>query len=231
MVSKGASIIDIGGESTRPGAQPVSAQQELERVIPVIEAIRRELATAISIDTSKPEVMRAAVEAGANIVNDVCALSNEGALEAVAELDIPVCIMHMQGEPRTMQANPHYSNVVNEVKEFLRQRAAICQQAGIEKTKIWIDPGFGFGKTVEHNLRLINCVDEFAELGYPVLVGVSRKSSIGKILDDRPVEGRLAGSLALTLVALQKGAKIIRTHDVQETMDIVRMVQVLKDCE
>lgn len=231
MSDDGASILDIGGESTRPGAQPVSVQQELDRVIPVIEAIRKEMATAISIDTSKPEVMRAAIKAGADIINDVCALQLEGALDAAVELKVPVCLMHMKGEPRTMQANPQYGNVIEEVKQFLLNRADVCVAAGIAKENIWIDPGFGFGKSVEHNLQLINAVDQFVETGFPVLVGVSRKSTIGKLLDDRPVEGRLAGSLALTMASLQKGARIIRTHDVLETMDAVRIFRALRDCE
>ena len=231
MVADGAAILDIGGESTRPGAKAVSVQQELDRVIPVIQAIRQEMSIPVSIDTSKAQVMREAVGAGADIINDVCALRGEGALIAAADLGVPVCLMHMMGEPRTMQHDPQYTDVVSEVLGFLLDRARCCETAGIARKNIWLDPGFGFGKTLQHNLSLINAVNRFVETGYPVLIGVSRKSSIGKLLDDRPVDGRLAGSLALAMAALQKGAKIIRTHDVKETMDTVRVYRALKEVE
>ena len=231
MVADGAAILDIGGESTRPGAKAVSVQQELDRVIPAIQAIRQEMAIPISIDTSKAQVMHEAVGAGANIINDVCALQGDGALAAAVDLDVPVCLMHMMGEPRTMQHDPQYTDVVSEVLGFLLDRAKCCEKAGVAAENIWLDPGFGFGKTLEHNLQLINSVNRLVETGYPVLIGVSRKSSIGKLLDDRPVDGRLTGGLALALAALQKGAKIIRSHDVKETMDTVRVYRALKEVE
>ena len=231
MIADGAAILDIGGESTRPGAQAVSVQHELDRVIPVVQAIRQEMDIPISIDTSKAEVMREAVGIGANVINDVRALRDEGALEAAVDLGVPVCLMHMMGEPRTMQCDPQYTDVVSEVLGFLLDRAKYCETAGIAAENIWLDPGFGFGKTLEHNLLLISAVNRFVETGYPVLIGVSRKSSIGKLLDDRPVDGRLAGGLALAMAALQKGAKIIRTHDVKETMDTLRVYRALKEVE
>ena len=231
MVAQGAAILDVGGESTRPGAQAVSVQEELDRVIPIIQAIRQEMTIPISIDSSKAEVMRAAVGAGANIINDVCALRGEGALAAAVDMGVPVCLMHMSGEPRTMQLDPQYDNLIKDVMQFLLTRASACESAGIASSDIWLDPGFGFGKTLAHNFQLINALNQFAETGYPILMGVSRKSSIGKLLDERPVDGRLAGSLALTMASLQNGAKIIRTHDVLETMDTVRVYLALNDLQ
>lgn len=222
----GAAIIDVGGESTRPGAQPVSLQEELDRVLPVIEVLTREISIPVSIDTSKPQVMSAAVRAGANMVNDVYALREPQAPETIAKLGVPVCLMHMRGEPRTMQQHPSYDDVVSDVKEFLRDRIAACVGAGINVSRIIVDPGFGFGKTPTHNLELINRLADFRDLACPVLVGVSRKSSIGAILD-RPVDQRLAGSLALTVMALLHGAAIIRAHDVAATVDVIRMVEAL----
>ena len=224
MAEQGAHILDVGGESTRPGAQPVSVQQELDRVIPVIEGLRERVAVPLSVDTSKPEVMRAAVAAGAGMINDVMALRAEGALEAAAELGVPVCLMHMQGEPRTMQKDPRYGDVVGEVRAFLRSRIEACTAAGIPPGNLVIDPGFGFGKTVEHNLELLRRLREFQALGPPLLVGLSRKSLIGRILG-RPVEQRLPASLALALMAVQNGAHILRVHDVAATVDAVRLYE------
>ena len=224
MVEEGASIIDIGGESTRPGAQPVSVDEELARVIPVIEAIRAELDVIISIDTTKAAVMRAAVDAGAHMINDVMALRGEGALQAAAELRVPVCLMHMQGEPRTMQSAPHYRDVVAEVRDFLAERRQACQDAGIEAGQILVDPGFGFGKTLAHNLQLFK---HLPELGSPLLVGVSRKSMIGSMLD-RPVDQRLHGSVTLAALAAWLGAAIIRVHDVGPTVQAIQCVAAVR---
>jgi len=228
MIEEGADIIDIGGESTRPGAPAVSQEDELARVIPVIEAIRRDSDIPISVDTSKPAVMRAAVSAGASLINDVRALQEPGALEAAAELGVPICLMHMQGQPRTMQANPHYENVVEEVLAFLQQRIEACQGAGVAPDKVILDPGFGFGKTVTHNLTLFRDLGRFVDTGYPVLVGVSRKSLIGKLLGERPVEERLAGSLALATLAGWLGAAIMRVHDVRETADALTICRAVQ---
>ena len=225
MVSEGAAIIDIGGESTRPGAEPVSEQEELDRVVPVVEAIHNRLDTIISVDTSKPAVMRAAVGAGAGMVNDVCALQAEGAIDVVRDAGVPIVIMHMRGEPRRMQASPQYNNVVAEVKSFLQQRAATCVNGGIAHDNIILDPGFGFGKTVEHNFSLVKHFKEFTEMGYPVLAGLSRKSMIGAVVD-RPVDKRLAGSVALATLACWLGASILRVHDVAETRDAIKVCYV-----
>jgi len=227
MIAEGAQIIDVGGESTRPGAQAVSVEEELERVIPVIEAIRSESAIPVSIDTSKPEVMRAAVDAGASLVNDVRALREPGALAAVAERGVPVCLMHMRGEPRTMQQAPRYDDVVAEVLAFLEERVAACEAAGIPRERIILDPGFGFGKTLDHNLALFRALPRFAATGLPVLVGVSRKSMIGQVLEV-PVAERLAGSLALASLAVWLGAAIVRSHDVRETVHAVRMAAAVR---
>ena len=223
MVSVGAAIIDIGGESTRPGAADVSVDQELARVIPVIEALSDAIPAIISIDTSKPEVMVAAVAAGAGLINDVRALQEPGALEAAAGLPVPVCLMHMLGQPRTMQHDPHYDDVVEDVYDFLMQRLALCEQHGIARSRILLDPGFGFGKSLQHNLRLLAHLERFHQAGLPLLVGMSRKSMLGMILD-KPVEGRLYGSLALAAIAAWQGAQVIRVHDVAETADVVRVV-------
>ena len=226
MVEQGASILDVGGESTRPGAAPVSVQQELDRVIPCIESIRNHSDVMISVDTSSPEMMRAAADAGASMINDVRALGREGAITAVAQLQLPVCLMHMQGEPGDMQLLPSYDDVVQEVMDFLMSRVEQCLAAGIEAQHIYLDPGFGFGKTVNHNLQLLQGLPSLAALGYPVLVGLSRKSMIGKLLG-RELDQRLPASLALAVLAAERGARIIRTHDVQETVDAVAMVTAL----
>jgi dihydropteroate synthase len=228
MIAEGAAIIDIGGESTRPGAQAVSSEEELARVIPVIEAVRAESDIPISVDTSKPQVMTAAVQAGASMINDVRALREPGALEAAARLNVPVCLMHMQGEPRTMQAEPQYQNVVDEVLAFLLQRVASCEAAGIPRESLMIDPGFGFGKALQHNLALFHGLERFVATGLPLLVGVSRKSMIGQLLDI-PVTQRMPASVALAGLAAWLGAAIIRVHDVQPTVHAVRMCQAIKN--
>jgi dihydropteroate synthase len=217
MTAEGARIVDVGGESTRPGAMPVDEADELARVIPVVETLARE-GVCVSVDTMKPAVMRAALDAGASMINDVRALQAPGALDVVASSGAAVCLMHMQGAPRTMQLRPHYDDVVGEVREFLRERAQACRDAGIAAERIVVDPGFGFGKTLAHNLDLLRNLDDLAQLGYPVLAGLSRKSTIGTITG-RDVGGRLAGSLAAALAAAVRGARILRVHDVQETVD------------
>lgn len=223
MVSDGATIIDIGGESTRPGAVSVSTEEELARVIPVIEGLHARLPDVIiSIDTSKPEVMRAAVAAGASMINDVRALRTEGALEAARDLDAAVCLMHLQGEPGTMQQHPSYVDVVAEVRAFLAGRIAACLTAGIAQERLLVDPGFGFGKTLEHNLTLLRRLGEFRSLGVPLLVGLSRKSMIGA-LTGKPVGERLYGSIALTALAAWQGAAIVRVHDVAESADALKV--------
>ncbi len=230
MVEEGAAIIDVGGESTRPGAEAVSVQEELDRVVPVIEALRAELPAAISVDTGKPEVMRAAVAAGAGFINDVRALREPGALAAAAAAGVPVCLMHMQGEPRSMQHRPHYVDVVAEVREFLLERAAACAAAGIPPHRILLDPGFGFGKTAEHNLRLLKHLPVLTDTGYVILAGLSRKSLIGTVLG-LPVEQRLAPSVALAVLAVWQGARIVRVHDVAATVQAVRMCAAVRAAE
>jgi len=226
MVAEGAAIIDVGGESTRPGAEPVALQQELDRVLPVIERLHGECDAVLSIDTLKPEVMRAAVAAGAGLINDVNALRAEGALEAAASVDAALCLMHMQGEPRTMQQAPHYQNVVTEVGDFLMQRAQACLDAGIAAPRLCLDPGFGFGKTTAHNLALLAALPLLTAGPYPVLAGLSRKSML-QSLTGRAVGERLAGSLALATAAVLGGARIIRAHDVAATVDAVRVAQAI----
>ncbi|MGD8378033.1 MAG: dihydropteroate synthase [Gammaproteobacteria bacterium] len=224
MVAEGADIIDIGGESTRPGAEPVPVEQELERVLPVIRAIAPECRVPISVDTSKPEVMRAAVEAGASLINDVYGLRMPGAPEAAAACGVPVCIMHMQGEPRTMQANPQYADVVADVSKFLGERVNVAIDAGVSRDNILLDPGFGFGKSVDHNLELLARLGELRALGRPLLVGLSRKSLIGK-LTGAPADQRLPGSLALAVLAASAGAAIVRVHDVAATVQALTVAQ------
>lgn len=226
MQAAGADIIDVGGESTRPGAQAVPLQRELDRVIPVIEAIASELSVPVSIDTSKPKVMVEAVAAGAGMINDVYALRRDGALQTAAKLEVPVCVMHMQGEPRVMQDNPAYDDVGAEVRQFLLERAAACKQAGIPGNRIVLDPGFGFGKTFAQNLELFRDLPELVAEGYPVLVGVSRKAMIGQITG-REASGRVAGSVAAALRAAAAGAAIIRVHDVAETVDALKVAAAL----
>ncbi len=230
LVADGAAIIDIGGESTRPGSTPVDVEEEIRRVVPAIEAISAELDVPISIDTLKAEVMRVAVKAGAGLINDVNALRGDGALQAAAELNVPVCLMHMQGTPQTMQKEPHYDNVVQEVKDFLQERIAACEAAGITHSNLILDPGFGFGKKARHNLRLMKHLSDFMEMDLPVLVGVSRKSIIGAMLNVS-VDERLAGSLALASIAVWQGAKIIRSHDVKETLQAITLCQHVQQVE
>lgn len=224
MVEEGAAVVDVGGESTRPGATLVTVQEEIDRVVPVIEGLARQTDAVLSVDTSKPEVIRAALQAGAHLVNDVRALRMPGALEEAARAQAAVCVMHMQGEPATMQASPLYGNVVAEVREFLRERVAAAVAAGIGKESICVDPGIGFGKTLRHNLDLLRNLGALTGLGAPILIGVSRKSMIG-IITGRPAADRLAGSLALATLAVEHGAAIIRAHDVAETVAAVRVAE------
>jgi len=222
MVEQGAAILDIGGESTRPGAPDVDTDDELRRVLPVIRAVAVKVSVPVSVDTSKPDVMRAAVDEGATLINDIRALQSPGALAAAAGTRAAVCLMHMQGEPRTMQIEPRYGDVVREVREFLKRRLEDCVRGGIRRERIVIDPGFGFGKTLQHNLALVNGLQQLTDLGVPVLAGLSRKAMLGTILG-KPVDQRLYGSLALATVAVLKGARIIRAHDVAETVDAVKV--------
>jgi dihydropteroate synthase len=223
LAAEGADILDVGGESTRPGADEVPAEEELRRVLPVVERLVRETALPVSIDTSKPEVMRAAVAAGAGMVNDVFALRREGALDAAAALGVPVVLMHMQGEPRSMQDAPHYDDVVAEVHRFLAERIFAAEMAGIEKRRIVVDPGFGFGKALAHNLALLANLARFAELGVPLLAGLSRKRSIGELTGREDPRARVHGSVAAALIAAQRGARLLRVHDVAATVDALRV--------
>ncbi len=222
MAAEGAAIIDIGGESTRPGAAAVSIQEELDRVLPLVERLSGALAVPISVDTSKPELMRAAVAAGAGLINDVRALRAPGALEAAAAAGVPVCLMHMRGEPGDMQHAPRYDEVVTEVRDFLAERLRLCEAAGIPRERILVDPGFGFGKSLAHNLSLLRHLDRFLDLAAGVLIGVSRKSMIGALLD-APAGERLSGSLAAAVIAAWQGARVIRAHDVRETVQALRV--------
>jgi len=222
MIEDGADIIDVGGESTRPGAEPVGVQQEMDRVLPVVEALVGDGRAIVSVDTSRPEVMRAAIRAGAGMINDVRALRVADALSTVAESDVAVCLMHMRGEPQTMQQAPAYDDVVAEVAEFLRQRVKACVTAGVQLNRIVIDPGYGFGKSLQHNLRLLAQLDLLLGLAQPLLVGLSRKSTIGAVTG-RDVSSRLAGSIACAVLALERGAKILRVHDVAPTRDAIAM--------
>ena len=223
LAEEGADILDVGGESTRPGADEVPLEEELRRVVPVVERLVRETSLPVSVDTCKPEVMRAAVEAGAGMINDVCALRREGALEAAAALGVPVVLMHMLGEPRTMQDAPRYDDVVGEVHRFLAERVFAAELAGIPKKRLLVDPGFGFGKTTAHNLALLAQLERFTELGVPVLAGLSRKRSIGELTGRQDPSARAAGSVAAHLVAAQRGARIVRVHDVAATVDALRV--------
>ncbi|MGH8218275.1 MAG: dihydropteroate synthase [Steroidobacteraceae bacterium] len=227
MAAEGAAIIDVGGESTRPGAGAISAEEEIERVLPVIEQLAPRVEAIVSVDTSKPEVMRAAAAAGAGLINDVRALTAPGALETAAATGCAVCLMHMRGEPATMQADPSYVDVASEVKAFLLGRAERCFASGIDAERLAIDPGFGFGKTLAHNLELLRSLPELAATGLPVLVGLSRKSSLGA-LTGRPASERLAGSLALAALAVFNGARIVRAHDVAPTVDAVRVASAVR---
>lgn len=227
MVAAGATLIDVGGESTRPGARAVSPTEELERVAPVVEAVARELDVVVSVDTSTPAVIRECARLGAGLINDVRALQRDGALDAAADTGLPVCLMHMSGEPGDMQNDPRYEDVVDSVCSFLEQRVAACAAAGFPVERIVLDPGFGFAKTLNHNLVLFRHMEVLHRLGRPLLVGVSRKSMIGAVLG-RPVDERLYGSLALAALAVSKGAQIVRVHDVAETVDVVRMIAAVQ---
>jgi dihydropteroate synthase len=230
MLADGADIIDIGGESTRPGAAVVSTQQELDRVIPVLEAVVERFDALVSVDTSTAEVITESSKKGASLINDVRALGREGALAAAASSQLPICLMHMQNQPQTMQIEPTYTDVVAEVLAFLDERKYICMKAGIDSQKIILDPGFGFGKTLAHNLTLFGAIDQFVATGHPVLVGVSRKTMIGQILGLENTDERLIGSVALALLAAQRGAAILRVHDVLETRQAIDVWQkTIKD--
>jgi dihydropteroate synthase len=230
LIEDGADILDVGGESTRPGSRNVDLDEELERTVPLIKAVREVSDIPISIDTSKPEVMRQAVEAGASLINSIRALQQENSLEVAAELDVSVCLMHMQGTPETMQEDPVYADVVAEVMDFLQQRIDAAIRAGIGKKNIIVDPGFGFGKTLRHNLLLLKSLHKFKSLGVPILVGLSRKSMIGTILD-KPVDQRLYGSISSAVIAAMQGADIIRVHDVSQSIDAIAMVDALNQTE
>ena len=225
LIAEGADMLDIGGESTRPGAQPVSVQEELNRVLPVIEGLRG-ASVPISIDSRKPEVIKAAIAAGAQMVNDINALQDAAAMKAVAASNVAVCLMHKQGDPQTMQAQPHYQNVIAEVSAFLRERIADAEAAGIQRNRIVIDPGFGFGKTLEHNLTLLRELNKLTELGVPVLAGLSRKSMLGG-LTGQDVAQRLPASVAAALIAVQRGASIVRVHDVRATVDALKILSAV----
>ncbi|MFA0012674.1 dihydropteroate synthase [Vibrio lentus] len=228
MIKAGVSIIDIGGESTRPGAPEVTLEDELSRVIPAIKAIRANFDVWISIDTSKAEVMRQAVEAGADLINDVRALQESGALEAAAQAQVPVCLMHMKGQPRTMQANPSYDDVFTDVEDFLKERVEACEAVGIPKERLVLDPGFGFGKTIEHNYHLLAHLEKFHTLGLPILAGISRKSMIFKLLDKAPADC-MVGSVTCATIAAMKGAQIIRVHDVEDTLEAMKIIEVMNN--
>ena len=227
MVEEGADIIDVGGESTRPGAASVTVAEELQRVVPVVEVITARFDVPVSVDTSTPEVMTAAAEAGASLINDVRALRRPGALQAAAETGLPVCLMHMSGEPDSMQQRPEYEDVVQEVIDFLAERVETCEAAGIGRDKLLLDPGFGFGKTLQHNLDLFRGLGELQQLGMPLLVGVSRKSMIGALLD-KPVEQRMVGSVAMAMLAAQQGVSIVRVHDVSATADALKIMTAIE---
>lgn len=225
MINEGASIIDIGGESTRPGAVDVAESDEISRIIPVLKAIKARFDVAVSIDTSKSNVMAQAIEYGADLINDVRALQNAHCVEVVAQSSVPVCLMHMQGKPRTMQQNPHYDDLIDDISAFFKQRIAVCEDAGINRNRIILDPGFGFGKTLEQNYQLLSQLAAFKSLGLPLLSGTSRKSMIGNLLN-REVSERLVGSITTALLAIQNGATIVRVHDVKETMDAIKILAI-----
>lgn len=227
LIEEGADILDIGGESTRPNATPVSLQEELDRVIPVIEGLVKQANIPISIDTYKPQVMQAAISAGASVVNDIRALQEDGAVDIVASSDVGVCLMHMQGTPQTMQINPQYNDVVSEVKAFLQQQLEKCETAGIAKSRIVLDPGFGFGKTRAHNITLIQHLASFSSLGQPLLVGLSRKSVLGQVTG-HDVDARLYASVAASVISAMVGAKIMRVHDVKATVEALKVVSAIQ---
>lgn len=225
MLAQGATLIDVGGESTRPGAKKVSLQEELDRVLPVVEAIHENLDVIISVDTSTPEVITQSAAVGAGLINDVRALMRDEALEAAAATGLPICLMHMQGQPDTMQQAPSYDDVVTDIHSFLAERIAACAEVGISKERLILDPGFGFGKSLDHNYQLLNQLEEFHQLELPLLVGISRKTMLGKVLNDRPADQRLSASIAAATIAAMKGASILRVHDVAETADALKVVE------
>lgn len=224
MINAGATLIDVGGESTRPGAAEVSVQEELDRVIPVVEAIAQRFEVWVSVDTSKAEVIREAARAGAHLINDIRSLQEPGALQAAAESGLPVCLMHMQGEPTTMQQSPHYQDLLRDVDDFFVHHIARCEAAGIKKSQLLLDPGFGFGKNLQHNYQLLAHLADYHHFGLPLLVGMSRKSMIGQLLNVGPSQ-RLTGSLACAVIAAMQGAQILRVHDVKETVEAMRVVE------
>ena len=230
MLRDGAAILDVGGESTRPGAAAVSEQEELDRVVPIVEALSNELDALVSVDTSTAAVIRDSAEVGAGLINDVRSLRRPGAMQAAAASQLPVCLMHMQGEPGSMQDNPHYDDVTAEVVAFLRERIAACERAAITRERLLVDPGFGFAKTVSHNLQLMQEIAELQALALPVLIGVSRKSLFGKVLG-RDVSERLSGSLAAAVMCVERGAMIVRAHDVKETVDVVRFAHAVRESQ
>ncbi|MEQ3725239.1 dihydropteroate synthase [Alcanivorax sp.] len=230
MLRDGAAILDVGGESTRPGAAPVCEQEELDRVIPIVEALGRELDALVSVDTSTAAVIRDSAAAGAGIINDVRSLRRPGAMQAAAASQLPVCLMHMQGEPGSMQDNPHYDDVTAEVVAFLREQIAACERAGIARERLLVDPGFGFAKNVQHNLLLMQEMADLQSLALPILIGVSRKSLFGKVLN-RDVSERLPGSLAAAVMCVERGAMIVRAHDVKETVDVVRFAHAVRESQ
>lgn len=227
MLAEGASIIDVGGESTRPGAKAITLAEEMDRVLPILEFLQ-DCDVVASVDTSSPELMREAAKLGAGLINDIRALQKPQALQAAAETGLPVCLMHMQGEPGTMQNNPHYDNVLAEVSEFFQQRIAACLEAGIKKENILLDPGFGFGKNLQHNRELMQGLQQLQSFEMPLLVGVSRKSMLGEILSGRTVEDRVVASVAMAMLAVQRGAWIARVHDVKETTDALKVLQFIE---
>jgi dihydropteroate synthase len=228
MIKAGVSIVDVGGESTRPGAPDVSLEEELRRVVPVIKAIREKYDVWISVDTSKAEVMRQAIDAGADLINDIRSLQEPGALEVAAEAKLPICLMHMKGQPRTMQVAPHYDDVMSDVSAFLEERIAACEAAGIDKSQLILDPGFGFGKTIEHNYHMLAHLEKFHEFGLPILAGMSRKSMIFKLLDKPAAECTNASVVCATIAAM-KGAQIIRVHDFEKTIEAMKVVEMTKN--
>ncbi len=228
MIKAGVSIVDVGGESTRPGAPDVSLEEELRRVVPVIKAIREKYDVWISVDTSKAEVMRQAIDAGADLINDIRSLQEPGALEVAAEANLPICLMHMKGQPRTMQVDPHYDDLTGDVSAFLEERIAACEAAGIDKSQLILDPGFGFGKTIEHNYHMLAHLEKFHEFGLPILAGMSRKSMIFKLLDKPAAECTNASVVCATIAAM-KGAQIIRVHDFEETIEAMKVVEMTKN--
>ena len=230
MINAGATIIDVGGESTRPGAAEVSVEEELERVVPVVEALAQRFEVWISVDTSKPEVIRESARAGAHLINDIRSLQEPGALEAAAETGLPVCLMHMQGDPQSMQQSPHYQSVLADVDAFFMQHIARCEAAGIKKEQLILDPGFGFGKNLSHNYQLLAHLADLHHFGLPLLVGMSRKSMIGQLLNVGPSQ-RLTGSIACAVIAAMQGAHIVRVHDVKETVEAMRVVEATRSAK